>query len=311
MSVTGAVELWHSSCWSVRHARPVEEVTVVLDAPSPVTRRRAAVFDSGVVATVHRTARSARRATVAIAGLALVGAAGYGVTTVERTDSRSSLAAIQIDHSEAPDVRAALTERLAAPSLEEQYPIQSMHGTPLDELFPSLDAWVHPVVDSELLVSSRPTGMFGAERSGVERRECGDGHCGVDLGGPIGRPIVAVADGVVVHVERSESGRDGRSGRYVRIEHKDGALTAYMHMNTIRRGIDLGTRVSAGDQIGTLGATGVVSAAPHLHFSLEIPKVPGTHGDNVHTRYVDPAPFLVRATVTNTVDRRHPAKPAF
>ena len=192
-----------------------------------------------------------------------------------------------------------------------QFPIPSAHGTPLDELFPSLDGWVHPVVAADIHLSNYTTGMYGAERVGVTRHECGGGHCGTDLSGPIGRPIVAVADGVVVHVERSELGRDGRSGRYVRIEHSDGALTSYMHLNSIRAGIDVGTPVRAGDQIGTLGATGVQSAAPHLHFALEIPNVPGTHGDHTNTHYVDPAPFLVRATITQSVDRSHPEKPAW
>src|SRR4051812_39948454 len=103
--------------------------------------------------------------------------------------------------------------------------------------------------------------------------------------------------GVVVRVERSEMGRDGRSGRYVRIEHDDGTLTSYMHLDTIVEGLDVGDRVDGGQQIGTLGATAVHRAEPHVHFGLEVPNEAGTHGDNVNTHYVDPAPFLVRAKV--------------
>ena len=287
-------------------------------AGSGTTARRsrlAAVFDSGAVATIDRNVRSARRAVVAIAGLAFVGAASYGVTTIEHTQvTAGSLASINVDPVESVVLGAFTTASEPAPpppTLADNYPIQNLHGTPLDELFPSLDGWLHPVVGSERLLSEFPTGMFGAERNGVMRRECRHGHCGVDIGGPVGRPIVAVADGVVVHVEHSKNGKDGRSGRYVRIEHPDGAMTSYMHMNSIRRGIDVGTPVHAGDQVGTLGATGIAAASPHLHFALEIPNVPGTHGDHVNTRYYDPAPFLSRATIVEQVDRRHPEKPAW
>jgi murein DD-endopeptidase MepM/ murein hydrolase activator NlpD len=226
----------------------------------------------------------------------------------------SSLATFDSEPAETPSVEAQETANEAdvpTPDLAEVYPIPSDNGIALDELYPSLDGWVHPVAGSELLLSNYSTGNFGAERIGIQRPECGAGHCGVDLVGPIGRPIVAVADGIVVRIEHSEMGRDGRSGRYVRIEHDDGTLTAYMHLDTIIDGLQVGDHVDGGQQIGTLGATAVHSAAPHCHFSLEIPNVPGTHGDNVNTHYVDPAPFLVRATVLDRAERKHPTKPAF
>ena len=37
------------------------------------------------------------------------------------------------------------------PDLAESYPIPVENGTALDELFPSLDGWVHPVTGSERL----------------------------------------------------------------------------------------------------------------------------------------------------------------
>src|SRR5215470_6233773 len=121
----------------------------------------------------------------------------------------------------------------------------------LDELFLSLRAWTHPVTASPELMPEQSSRHFGAHREGIERPECGEGHCGVDLDGPRGRPIVAVAAGTVVRVELSERGLDGRSGRYVRIEHDDGALTSYMHMDDVA---DLHVRdhVAAGQYVGTL-----------------------------------------------------------
>jgi murein DD-endopeptidase MepM/ murein hydrolase activator NlpD len=276
----------------LRDVRPVEECTVTL----PATARR----------KVPARAIAVSSAIMTLAAAASAGRIDFPTST--------SLAAIAVDPHEALSLSSHLTEREAAPPVpddRDRFPVPDAHGMPLDELYPSLLDWTHPVTATETVLSTQSTGMFGADRDGVRRTECGDGHCGIDLGGPIGRPVVAVADGVVVRVEHSELGRDGRSGRYVRIEHPDGALTAYMHLDTIELGLEVGDRVDGGQQIGTLGATAISRAAPHVHFSLEVPEIPGTHGDNVKTKYVDPAPFLVRATIVPAADRRRPEKPAF
>ena len=314
----GIVELWHTSCWQTRHARPVEEVTVV--APPP---RRARAFKRALTtgpqrlvrAVVTPSYRGPRFWVGAAMGTALVVLSTMAVSRIGGDAPASSIAAFDASEpTEAPIVSAQTTSNELeppVPDITEQFPIPLENGTPLDELYPSLLDWTHPVTNPDRILSEYSTGAFGAERAGSTHRECGAGHCGVDLGGPRGRPIVAVADGVVVHLERSELGRDGRSGRYVRIEHDDGTLTSYMHLDSIIAGLQVGDRVDGAQQIGTLGATAVYSAAPHLHFSLEIPNIPGTHGDHVNTRYVDPAPFLVRANVLDRAERRHPRKPAF
>ena len=185
--------------------------------------------------------------------------------------------------------------------LEATWAIPTLRdGTPLDWAYPSLINWTHPVTASAELIPTQASRLFGVPRAGVDtpRPECGEGHCGIDLDGPRGRALVAVAAGRAVRVERHENGLDNRSGKYVRIEHDDGTLTSYMHMDDIADNLETGDRVRAGQYLGTLGATAVFSAPPHLHFSLEIPNHRGTHGDNSDTHFVNPAPFLVRATIT-------------
>jgi len=286
VSTTGAIELWHPSCWAVRDARGVEEVTII--APPPRFRMRIAALGGA-----------------ALAGLALC------VTLVRPTHAANSLATIDVAEHESLPLKTITTTRENVPSLDMRWPIPSEGGQHLDELYPSLVDWIHPVTGSEEHMPEQPSRHFGAERKGIMRAECGAGHCGVDLDGPRGRPVVAVADGTVIRVERHELGLDGRSGRYVRIEHDDGTLTAYMHLDDIADGLEVGDHVDGGQYIGTLGATAVYSAAPHLHFSLEIPNHPGTlHGDNTDTHYVDPAPFLVRAKIVSIPDRKHAIKPA-
>ncbi|HEX5062096.1 MAG TPA: M23 family metallopeptidase [Kofleriaceae bacterium] len=290
VSASGAIELWHPSCWAVRHARGVEEVTVI--APQP-----ARTFPFASVA--------------AVVGVAAVAVASYALRLKLPP---ASLATININSGETVALGAKMSEQEIAPPVLDprlQYPVPELDGIAMDEMYPSLLDWIHPVVDTDSALPEQMGGRFGAERHGVERAECGNGHCGIDLLGPIGRPIVAVADGVVVRVEHSELGRDGRSGRYVRIQHADGSLTAYMHLNTIVDGLGVGDHVDGGQQIGTLGATAIFTAAPHCHFSLELPNVYGEiNGDSTSTHYVDPAPFLVRANIAHVADRRHAQKPA-
>jgi hypothetical protein len=304
VSATGAIELWHPSCFAVKDARGVEVVTVV--APQPRRGKRwlavgAGVVVACVVGAAHATASKGHRASTAV---------------------------VDLDGDEAVTVKAKGTAREALPTLDQTFPIPRVDGQRLDDLYPSLVDWIHPVTGAAELYPEQPSRHFGAERKGVipfglaeqaetgtlvgvrGRPECGAGHCGVDLDGPRGRAVVAVADGTVVRVERHEFGLDGRSGRYVRIEHDDGTLTAYMHLDDIVDGLEVGDHVDGGQMIGTLGATAVYASAPHLHFSLEIPNHPGTHGDNTDTHYVDPAPFLMRAKVVSVPDRRHGVKPA-
>jgi murein DD-endopeptidase MepM/ murein hydrolase activator NlpD len=292
VAVSGQVELWHATCWQTRHERI--ETTPIVTAP----RRRARIPYAAIAAGL---------------GVVAFAAFGYGL----RLDLPSaSLAAIDTDVRESLALRASSTTQESAPAevdIRDLYPVPIVHDMPLDEMYPSLLDWIHPVTATDAPLPEQSAARFGSNRDGVALRpECGQGHCGIDLVGPVGRPIVAVGDGVIVRIERSQLGRDGRSGRYVRIEHPDGTLTAYMHLDTIEPGLEVGDSVDGGQQIGTLGTTGTNGTTPpHVHFALEVPKVPGTHGDHANTTYVDPAPFLVRATVAEAADRRRPEKPAF
>ncbi|MBV8762028.1 MAG: M23 family metallopeptidase [Deltaproteobacteria bacterium] len=290
ISTAGAIELWHPSCFAIRDSRGVEQVTVIAPAPR---RRGVHVAAAGVAA---------------LAGLALC--AAHVRPTHASTSLASPAATIDVAEHEVLPLKTIATTQENAPSLEARWPMPSEANERLDDLYPSLVDWIHPVTGSEEHMPEQASRHFGAERKGIMRAECGAGHCGVDLDGPRGRPIVAVADGTVVRVERHELGLDGRSGRYVRIEHDDGTLTAYMHLDDIADGLEVGDHVDGGQYIGTLGATAVYSAAPHLHFSLEIPNRAGDHGDNTNTHYVDPAPFLVRAKIVSIPERKHAIKPA-
>ncbi|MHC9236835.1 DUF5930 domain-containing protein [Pseudooceanicola sp. 502str34] len=87
-------------------------------------------------------------------------------------------------------------------------------------------------------------------------------HAGVDFAGPVGTPLYATGDGVVIH-----AGWSSGYGRLVKIQHEFGIETRYAHMSRIR--VQKGQRVSRGDRIGDMGASGRVTG-PHLHYEVRI-----------------------------------------
>lgn len=101
-------------------------------------------------------------------------------------------------------------------------------------------------------------------------------HGGIDIAGPIGTPILAASDGVVVEV-----GPTAGYGALVKLRHSDGTVTLYGHINTWL--VSKGQRVMAGDQIATMGNRGN-STGPHLHFEVL------TNGSN----RIDPVPWLAQ-----------------
>lgn len=87
-------------------------------------------------------------------------------------------------------------------------------------------------------------------------------HNGVDFAAPIGTPVRSVATGRVRF-----AAYNGGSGRMVKIQHDSRYQTAYLHLNSIAKGIRPGTVVERGQVIGTVGKTGLATG-PHLHYSF-------------------------------------------
>jgi murein DD-endopeptidase MepM/ murein hydrolase activator NlpD len=90
----------------------------------------------------------------------------------------------------------------------------------------------------------------------------GRAHEGHDFAGSTGTPIVATADGVVVH-----AGRQSGYGNLIKIKHDFGYETRYGHLSKIR--VEVGQRVSRGELIGDMGNTGR-STGTHLHYEIRI-----------------------------------------
>lgn len=92
-------------------------------------------------------------------------------------------------------------------------------------------------------------------------RRWGKMHAGIDIAGPIGTPVVAAADGVVIASGFSSGGY----GNVIDIQHPDGSFTRYGHNNRLIAGV--GQTVKQGQHISDMGNTGR-STGPHLHFEF-------------------------------------------
>lgn len=83
-------------------------------------------------------------------------------------------------------------------------------------------------------------------------------HKGTDYGAPTGTPIRSVGDGRVVAASYGKY-----NGRYVKIRHNSVYTTQYLHMSRIKSGLRRGVKVSQGQIIGYVGATGLANGS-HL-----------------------------------------------
>ena len=110
-------------------------------------------------------------------------------------------------------------------------------------------------------------------------------HVGTDYRGATGTPTFAVAAGEVVL-----SGFHSTAGHRIHIRLDGGEEVRYLHLS--KRNVKVGDRVSKGQTIGAVGATGAVTGA-HLHFEV---RVGGKH--------TDPEPYI--SQMTSTTNRPAP-----
>ena len=104
-------------------------------------------------------------------------------------------------------------------------------------------------------------------------------HEGQDMFAPVGTPVLAVADGMVIEA----GGGDARGNYLAMYEPRAGRTYVYLHMETAAL-VKPGHRVHAGQPVGRLGCTGSCFG-PHLHFEVRLGR-----GSQRHA--TDPLPLL-------------------
>ncbi|MEA2745063.1 MAG: hypothetical protein QOG25_3434 [Acetobacteraceae bacterium] len=100
-------------------------------------------------------------------------------------------------------------------------------------------------------------------------------HDGIDLPAPIGAPVMAVAPGTVIRVQRR-----GVGGLEVLIQHA-GFIGVYSHLGLIAPFVAVGGKsIYGGERIAAVGRSGL-TYGPHLYFGMIVDGQP-----------VDPAPRM-------------------
>ncbi|WFP72266.1 M23 family metallopeptidase [Corynebacterium glutamicum] len=105
-------------------------------------------------------------------------------------------------------------------------------------------------------------------------------HAELDIANVVGTPILAAMGGTVI-----DSGPASGFGQWIRIQHDDGSIAVYGHMETLD--VSVGEQVTAGQKIAGMGNRGF-STGSHLHFEL-YPTGSGA---------VDPAPWFAQHGIT-------------
>ncbi|MEX0300501.1 MAG: M23 family metallopeptidase [Kordiimonas sp.] len=110
----------------------------------------------------------------------------------------------------------------------------------------------------------RFSGFYGSQRilNGKPRSP----HYGLDIAGPVGRPITAPAGGTV----RLAAGDFLLEGGIVIIDHGHGVTSTLFHMNSVD--VSEGQVIEQGTRIGTIGAKGRASG-PHVDWRVNWGKV--------------------------------------
>lgn len=110
------------------------------------------------------------------------------------------------------------------------------------------------------LASARVTSPFGVRLHpilGYTRA-----HTGVDFAASMGSQVFAAGNGTII-----KAGRESGYGNRIEIQHANGYITTYNHLQGFARGITEGVNVRQGQVIAYLGMTGL-STGPHLHYEV-------------------------------------------
>ncbi len=124
---------------------------------------------------------------------------------------------------------------------------------------PGVFAWPVP------LIKDGGKGIITQHFGEVSYLYRGKPHNGLDIGVPVGTPVVAAEDGVVIAVDNNDKNKWNRYqyGKYVLLRHNNNLATLYAHLS--QQLVKKDMIVKRGDIIGYSDTTGYATG-PHLHF---------------------------------------------
>ncbi len=141
------------------------------------------------------------------------------------------------------------------------------------EMTAAKSVWTEKSADTNFILPAqgRISSLFGLKRfyNDIPKKP----HNGLDIAAKTGAPIIAPNAGTVI-----KTGHYYFNGKTVFLDHGQGLLSAYLHMNEIK--VKEGETVQQGQILGTIGTSGRVTGA-HLHWMIFLNNTP-----------VDPALFV-------------------
>lgn len=242
--------------------RVADQQAAVVDATVQLTLEQAGAQDRIAATSRAETAAAQEAAAVAAEVEQLTAEARVVAERIERDEAtvRAVLGQLELDRSQTASLRDEVDGRVKA--LLDQLAAQRAAAAAATAA--STGGGGPPVEGGYCPVRGVVAGRdfindWGFPRSGGRR------HQGNDVFAPTGTPVIAIADGVVTRMDPpSRPTRLG--GITVTYETSDGSRWYNAHLDTIEPGITVGSRITAGQQIATVGRTGNArTTPPHNH----------------------------------------------
>ncbi|MFF3246249.1 M23 family metallopeptidase [Streptomyces sp. NPDC002870] len=231
-----------------------QRATTHLPRPSAL-RTRAAVVAAGLGASMVLGAGAAFAAGTgapAAAGSATAVDASSAVAAQALAQSKAAVAAKTAAANAAAAKAAAAKAAAAKAAAAKAEAAKSKAAKP--KAAKKAVSWVKPVTGYTLTASFNQGGNMWSSK-----------HSGQDFAVPVGTPVKAAFNGVVVKAGPNGGGDGPAYGNAVVIKHTNGKFSQYAHLSKVN--VTVGNSVKAGETIARSGNTGN-SSGPHLHFEI-------------------------------------------
>lgn len=207
---------------------------------------------------------------LALIGIPITAKVGQKSLTIQYKDSTSKKT-FQVTDKNYPEQRLTIKKKRMVTGFTKE-DLKKINADK-KEMSVAKAVWTEQAINTNFIapVDGRLSSLFGLKRfyNNIPKRP----HSGLDIAAPTGTPILAPAPAKVI-----ATGSYYFNGNTVFLDHGQGLLSAYLHMNKIT--VEPGQMVKQGEALGTVGSTGRVTG-PHLHWMVYLNKTP-----------VDPALFI-------------------